>query len=244
MHDLIRGLCTIRARGEIFMQVIYPQNRDEVVNSLSSTTLEHVGLTMLRVLKIEGQAAVNLSLPREIGDFIHLRLLSVRNSSINGMSFSLSSLRCLQLLDLRMKLLVGSTDFEIPNMTGKSGQQRHLYNFCLHPHDAQGPNKLHPNSLKSLRTLVNIPMTFIDLNHWAQLTNLTKLGMFVDSGQNLEDIFEHDDTMFNHLQSLTLKLRRTSFEDDLMSTLEKLSNLRILRLDKNAFEGNEIVCTG
>ena len=109
---------------------------------------------------MEVQSVSDLCLPREIGELVHLRLLSLKNTRASKISFSLSNLRDLQMLDLRLHFF--RTNFEMANMIGKSGQLRHLYCFNLRPDDAEGPNKLHLSSLKSLRTLVNIPTTFID----------------------------------------------------------------------------------
>ncbi|PON87531.1 LRR domain containing protein [Trema orientale] len=41
---------------------------------------------------------------------------------------------------------------------------------------------------------------------------------------------------------MKLTLRRTSLEDDPMSVLEKLPDLRILRLDEDAFKGSKTIC--
>ena len=76
---------------------------------------------LLRVLNMKNYKGKNL--PKDIGHFIHLRLLSLKNSNINKVPSCLGNLRCLQTLDLRCCY---GPIVRVPNVFKEMGQLRHL----------------------------------------------------------------------------------------------------------------------
>ena len=56
---------------------------------------------LLRVLNLNSFKSENL--PKDIGSFIHLRFLSLKNSNINMVPSFLGNLRCLHTLDLQLR---------------------------------------------------------------------------------------------------------------------------------------------
>ncbi|CDP10112.1 unnamed protein product [Coffea canephora] len=95
---------------------------------------------MLRVLAIEGIPG-HLRLPKAIGELIHLRYLSLRNSVFLCLPSSLGNLQNLQTLDLRAGVC------RIPNVLWKLRQLRYLYlpgckNLCCKNLRLKGLDKL------------------------------------------------------------------------------------------------------
>ncbi|PQM39505.1 hypothetical protein Pyn_00497 [Prunus yedoensis var. nudiflora] len=157
--------------------------------------------TLLRVLKFEHMDGRKCELPGEIGNLVHLRFLSVKDSDIVVMPSSIANLVCLQTLDLRTT----SWDCKIPNgnVFSKMEKLRHIY---LPPYDYVGVKRpLFATEAINLHTIVNICIQAYDLDDFVKLTNLRKLGVitFAEGEKKLEVT----NIIFNHLQSLSVDSR-------------------------------------
>lgn len=136
----------------------------------NSQILWYKNFTLLRVLKFEGIKST-YKLPDEIGNLVHLRFLSVKDSMFPAVPSSIANLVCLQTLDLRSS----SDSLEIANRNAFSMMEklRHLY---LHqnyfPRDL-----LFPIEAVNLHTVVNIGAS--DLDDFVKPTNLRKLGIYI-----------------------------------------------------------------
>lgn len=156
---------------------------------------------LLRVLKFEDiKAEPEVELPSILGNLVHLRFLSLRNSEIKRLPVSVVNLVCLQTLDLRS---VDWVCVKIPNVFRKMHNLRHLYLPLNH----RVTKKLSLATLQKLRTLVNISSQDCDLKDIVKLTNLRKL--VVDAPRstefkNIENSINSGSITFDHLQSLSL----------------------------------------
>ncbi|KAM1556737.1 hypothetical protein ACFX15_039688 [Malus domestica] len=149
---------------------------------------------LLRVLKLEGILSY-VELPSNIGNLVHLRFLSLRESHVRRLPSSLGNLVCLQTLDLRLYVGWG---VKVPNVIWKMKELRHLY---LPVSGYRGKLKL--ATLGNLQSLVNVAGADCDLTHLAELTNLRK--MFIQGEvKNMEEMLKSTGITFNHLRSLSL----------------------------------------
>ncbi|XP_068333662.1 putative disease resistance protein At1g50180 [Pyrus communis] len=166
----------------------YPRNKRPV-----SSLFEDFKL--LRVLKVEGMAAL-VDLPNEIGNMVHLRFLSLRNSRIKQLPSCLGNLILLQTLDLRIHY---DSDM-LPNVFWKMVQLRHLYlplNYTAHG------NRLHLSTLHNLQTLNYVSSDCCELNDLAGLTGLRKLAIELASPlKNLEETLKGISSTLNGIRSL------------------------------------------
>ncbi|PRQ36686.1 putative P-loop containing nucleoside triphosphate hydrolase, leucine-rich repeat domain, L [Rosa chinensis] len=236
---------------------------------------------LLRALMIEGMddGKVKIELPREIGNMVHLRFLSLRNSNIKSFPPFLGNLICLQTLDFR----VTDGDMFILNVICKMNKLRHLYL----PLSYRARGILQLSTLGDLQTLNSVSSRYCDLNDLAKLGYLRKLTIRLSSSQskNLEKILDAAGSVLNGIRSLWLEndvgmesgaevsqivarcgqiyklelwgptlelpkefhsysnltkllLWNCALKDDQMAVLEKLPNLKSLRLWRNVFEEN------
>ncbi|KAM6598102.1 hypothetical protein CsatA_008626 [Cannabis sativa] len=134
-----------------------------------------------------------LKLPKEIGNLIHLRLLSILNWRIKEIPSSFGNLRCLQ------TLRVGTQDnFIIPSSMWKLEQLRHLH-FC--GGDIKFGKFLRSTKSRNLQTLVGIDTEDLLLSDLLQLESLKKLGICVNG--NFETFLHNPQSLtFTHLFSL------------------------------------------
>ncbi|PRQ36684.1 putative P-loop containing nucleoside triphosphate hydrolase, leucine-rich repeat domain, L [Rosa chinensis] len=155
---------------------------------------------LLRALRIEGMndREVEIELPREIGNMVHLRFLSLRNSNIKSFPPFLGNLICLQTLDFHVR----NDHMFIPNVICKMNKLRHLYL----PYDYTARGKLQLSTLGDLQTLNSISSRRCDLNDLAKLGNLRKLKIQLSSSQskNLEKILDAAGCVLNGIRSLRL----------------------------------------
>ncbi|XP_008224014.2 PREDICTED: putative disease resistance protein At1g50180 [Prunus mume] len=150
---------------------------------------------VLRVLKVEGLYEVEVELPSEIGNMVHLRFLSVNGSYIKTLPPSLGNLVCLQTLDCRVHNYI----VVIPNVIKKMKQLRHLY-LPLY-YTAKGNLEL--STLGHLQTLSGLSSKYCDLKDVGRLTNLRKLKISLSSSlQNLEEILKSTGSTLNRIRSL------------------------------------------
>ncbi|XP_010058347.2 probable disease resistance RPP8-like protein 2 [Eucalyptus grandis] len=156
----------------------------------------------LRVLKLE-KLRVMRSLPKSVGDLVHLRFLSLAGSIFNGLPQSMGNLVCMEFLDLVMNK---DTTVFMPNVLWKMRRLRYLrlpYNFDVKEKFHGARKKLWLGTLKNLRTLRNFNLEKCDVNDVGKLTNLQKLNVFVwDDPIELE--------IFPQLAEFNLKYLRSS----------------------------------
>ncbi|MBA0742685.1 hypothetical protein Gogos_015718, partial [Gossypium gossypioides] len=216
---------------------------------------------LLRVLNYEIRRTRDLfggwKLPsdigNDIGNLVHLRFLSLRNLKFqwSKLPSSLGNLRCLQTLDLR----VGNCRIHVPNVIWRMEQLRHLYL----PSNCKSSTKLKLGTLRKHLTLVNFNTKNCYLKDLINMTNLRELeiyGPFYIENFNEEELGENPPIIGSkYLHSLSIinygehgsvdpKHLAVSFlavQEDPMPTLEKLPNLRILKLV--SFEGKEMFCS-
>ncbi|XP_062000339.1 probable disease resistance RPP8-like protein 2 [Rosa rugosa] len=158
---------------------------------------------LLRVLKFEDmKAEPDIELPSNIGNLVHLRFLSLKNSEIKRLPSSAANLVCLETLDLRC---VEWVSVKIPNVFRKMAKLRHLY-LPLN-HRVTVTEKLSLATLHNLQTLVNISSQDCDLKDLIVLTNLRKLVLHAwgpTEFETLEKIMKDGGITFRHLRSLSL----------------------------------------
>ncbi|KAM6578970.1 hypothetical protein CsatB_030807 [Cannabis sativa] len=134
----------------------------------------------LRVLIIGHQPVdiySTLKLPKEIGNLIHLRLLSIPFLNIKEIPSSFGNLRCLQTLRVRSKSDI------IPSSMSKLEQLRHLYIYNGYGSTRFG-NVLKSTMFRNLQTLVGIGTKYHLLSDFLPLESLKKLSIFVDGNFN------------------------------------------------------------
>ena len=120
---------------------------------------------LLRVLNLENYTR---NLPEEVGLLIHLKFLSIKNSTMTSLPSSLGNLRCLQTLDLR------SHEMSVTNVFKKMEQLRHLYL----PSKYKVSEKLQLANLCYLQTLENVQPKTIQMATSFKLNCLQVLGVW------------------------------------------------------------------
>ncbi|KAK9931203.1 hypothetical protein M0R45_018490 [Rubus argutus] len=173
---------------------------------------------LLRVLKIEGmklQKGKGLVLPSAIGNMVHLRYLSLRDSAIKTFPRFVGNLICLQTLDFRVQ----NNYMFIPNVIWKMNRLRHLYL----PWEYRASGKLQLYTLGDLQTLNSVSSGCCDLNDVAKLRNLRKLRIRLESRpwKNLEKILEAAGSVLNGIRSLWLwnNVRMESGAEEVMQQI-------------------------
>ncbi|XP_060967016.1 putative disease resistance protein At1g50180 [Cannabis sativa] len=149
----------------------------------------------LRVLIIGHQYAFSdtLKLPKEIGNLIHLRLLSILDWRIKEIPSSFGNLRCLQTLRVSTE-----DNIIIPSSMCKLEQLRHLH---FSDWGIKFGNFLRSTKSRNLQTLVGIGTKDLLLTDLLQLESLKKLGIHVDG--NFDRFLHNPQTLtFNRLLSL------------------------------------------
>ncbi|KAI8533107.1 hypothetical protein RHMOL_Rhmol11G0270300 [Rhododendron molle] len=162
-------------------------------NGLEDSDFRHVKsifkgfklLTFLDLEKIKFTGKTKI-LPKAIGNLIHLRYLSTRDSEIDGLPPSIGNLRFLETLDLRNKWYPA----KIPNVLWRLGELRHLY-LPTRIEGRHGPFrvKLRLDGLSNLETLEGFTTYTCEVRSFSTLTNLRKLRISVTL-KNLAVILE------------------------------------------------------
>ncbi|XP_062083417.1 putative disease resistance protein At1g50180 [Humulus lupulus] len=156
---------------------------------------------MLRVLIIDDILKIGrtATLPKEIGNLIHLRLFSMPRSRIKMIPSYFGNWRCLQTLKVRIK-----SGIEIPNSMCKLEQLRHLYILNHFTGVGIGEFLRSTKSRNLLQTLVGIGTKHLVLSDLLQLKNLKKLAILVDGNFNS---FLHNPQTLTFTRLLSLRLR-------------------------------------
>ncbi|XP_016647179.1 PREDICTED: disease resistance protein RPP8-like [Prunus mume] len=180
---------------------------------------------VLRVLKVEGLDEVEVELPSEIGNMVHLRFLSVSNSKIKSFPPSLGNLVCLQTLDFRVPIYFVMV---IPNVIMKMKQLRHLYL----PFGYTVKGTLELSTLSHLQTLYYLSSEYCDLKDVVRLNNLRKLKIRVSSSlQNLEEILKSTGSALNCIRSLTVENKMNSGKEQAMQIVSSCRHIYKLKLE-------------
>ena len=209
------------------------------------------GFKLLRVLNL-GMVEV-LEIPKEVGRLIHLRYLRIRAPGIRHVPSSICNLLNLQTLDMRESSLSN-----LPDGIWKLQQLRHLNLFHLRSlPEHWGTDE---KSLENLQTLscMRPQKGMKHLMVRAKFPNINKLKLASQNPDETADFLESLDHLY-HLQSLKIEspsklpdpsafpltltkitLQDTTLGDSCMKRLEKLPNLRILKLQKNSVSIKEI----
>ena len=230
-----------------------------VLNSVNLLTSMFKNCKSLRVLNLENCRTHSGDLPEDIGCLIHLRFFSLKNSNVRNLPSSLGKLNSLQTLDVR------SWEYNfpvtVPNVFKKMKQLRHLYL----PKEYRVNEKLELADLCCLLTLVNVELKTIQMSTSFKFSRLQVLGMQVQTDNNewADDAIQilisscpciHKLNLYFSIKKLPeacqfspklakLTLNGSLLEEDPMTTLEKLPNLKILSLFNNAFAGKNMVCS-
>nr|POF15958.1 putative late blight resistance protein like r1b-13 [Quercus suber] len=209
------------------------------------------GFKLLRVLNL-GMVEV-LDIPKEVGRLIHLRYLRIRGPVIKRVPSSICNLLNLQTLDMRE-----STLNNLPNGIWKLQQLRHLHLFLFRGLPERWGTE--EKSLGNLQTLscIRPQKEMKRLMVRVKFPNISKLKLASENPDETADFLESLDHLY-HLQSLKIEsssklpnpsafpltltkitLKDTTLGDNCMKRLEKLPNLRILKLQKNSVSLKEI----
>ncbi|XP_062083903.1 putative disease resistance protein At1g50180 isoform X1 [Humulus lupulus] len=158
---------------------------------------------MLRVLIII-ESIRPTTLPKEIGNLIHLRLFSMPKSIIEMIPSYFGNWRCLQTLRLY------TNSDKIPNSMCKLEQLRHLYLSSRFTGVRIGEFLRSTKSRNLLQTLVGIGTQHLVLSDLLQLKNLKKLAIYVDG--NFDSFLHNPQTLtFTRLLSLRLRAKKIDF---------------------------------
>ncbi|KAI7981571.1 putative disease resistance protein [Camellia lanceoleosa] len=175
----------------------------------------------LRVINFDGNAFVKpegiKELPKEIGNLILLRYLSLYRTAFTKLPSSIGNLRHLQTLDLRTT----SNMITVPNVLWQMEGLVHLYlpfYFCTE-------GKLRVDGLRNLGTLQNLQSDKVNVRDLFKLTNLRRLENVFVNGE-LEDLTMVNNYILNgnhQLQHASIFIRNCDLcSEDGLSSLRKL----------------------
>lgn len=189
---------------------------------------------LLRVLDLEGfgkgSVAPDLKISDHIGELIHLKFFSIRNTTITELPPSIEKLSSLLTLDLR-----SDATLEIPNVIWKLRNLRNLYfpkNCSSRSNEIQLPSK-------KLRKVKYLPAMSINIESLNSLRELVVHRQ--DCYEAMAETFKLPSKMLQNLTSLSLT--DTKSDRDPMEELEKLPSLEILNLWRDAFTGVRMNCS-
>ncbi|XP_039173113.1 probable disease resistance RPP8-like protein 2 [Eucalyptus grandis] len=175
----------------------------------------------LRVLKLEN-LNVKRSLPKSMGDLVHLRFLSLAGSDFNSLPQSMGNVVCMEFLDLVVTRYI---TVSIPNVLWKMRRLRYLHlphKFAIKEKILWDRKKLRLGTLKNLRTLKNFDLKKCDVNDIDKFTNLQKLTVLDKYGcVKLEMFPQLVEFNLKHLRFLSLYLQYNLWTE---GELSKMSN--------------------
>ncbi|KAA8548839.1 hypothetical protein F0562_000523 [Nyssa sinensis] len=188
--------------------------------------LDFSDLKLLRILELEGFDFVEEDIPKAIGKLALLRYLSLRDCRIKKLPSSIGSLRCLLILDLRVRHV---DSMYMPNVLREMENLRHLYL----PTFTTGLNNLQLDGLSKLETLVNFDCSIFDVKDLFKLRNLRLLKATLSGNATaIKDLVEGI-TPENRLLSLSLGIHDCSFcsEEDLTLLRKLLGCSQLYKLE-------------
>eukprot|EP00268_Persea_americana_P045903 TRINITY_DN4704_c0_g2_i1.p1 TRINITY_DN4704_c0_g2~~TRINITY_DN4704_c0_g2_i1.p1 ORF type:complete len:842 (+),score=93.30 TRINITY_DN4704_c0_g2_i1:207-2732(+) len=227
-----------------------------------------IGGKLIRVLDAE-RVNTGRTLPKKIGEFVHLRYLNLRSTRINSFPIFMGNLSNLQTLEL-------TCHGTLPNAIWNLERLRHLYAYRC---DVDG----HPylNNIRNIQTLCLVAGSWME-NGLDKMTNLRKMGITEDlmSEHNVRfDLIEKlcslrslkimnlSPILFSmsfahhlHLYKMylcgqieklpdfppylaKLSLYNSQLEQDAIAIIEKLPHLQILRLGKGSYCSKQLICS-
>ncbi|MBA0861569.1 hypothetical protein Goshw_029119 [Gossypium schwendimanii] len=204
-------------RSLLFFRVYHNQSQvNYYINDpykMEVSDLDYIGKSfkLLRILELEGIPCSKVS--SRIGVLIHLKYLGLKETNLQELSPSISSLRNLQTLDVAANLHLKI----IPNVIWKLIKLRHLY-MCGHKYG--GP--LRVDTLLHLQVLSEINVEKWMQNNPAKLTSLRKLGIRGNFSFKATEIFNSILALVQ-LQSLYLRAEDADFPP--LTQLSALQNL-------------------
>ncbi|KAG5016707.1 hypothetical protein JHK85_022843 [Glycine max] len=176
-----------------------------------------VKFKLFQVLDLEGIKGVKgQSLPKEVGNLLWLKFLSLKRTRIQILPSSLGNLDNLQFLNLQT---VNKVTVEIPNVICKLKRLRHLYlpNWC-----GNATNNLQLENLANLQTIVNFLACKCDVKDLLKLKKLRKLVLKDPRHfQKFSESFSPPNKRLDCLLSLSLRTDMLSFPENVVD-VEKL----------------------
>ena len=180
-----------------------------------------------------------MKLPKEIGEFIHLKYFRFLGPRGTRFPWSIGRLINLETLDLRHNI-----DLDIPFSIWKLHQLRHLYlgldTILRMPIRDQRCFSSHLGIDKK----TNLQTLYVEQHGWVvrrglpKLTQLRKLYIY---GRNMRSNSSYELIFPSNLVELILDY--CFLKQDPMLTVGKLPNLRALKLIDSAYIGNKITCS-
>ena len=225
---------------------------------------------LLRVLNLENFQNYLMKLPKDLGCLIHLRFLSLKGSDVNNVPSSIGNLRCLQTLDLRywnedvrvpnvFKKMEQLRHLYLPK-DYKVYEKLELGHLCylqtlvnVWPKKIRLPTSFTFNRLRVLKVAPiydeSGPDIIETLNVRSYFEGSPDIIQILSSCPHIYKL-----RLYGYIKKLPevhqfsanlakLTLKYTYLEEEPMATLEKLPNLKILRLLFRAFEGKNMVCS-
>ena len=267
MHDLLRDLAISKAKDSKFFEVrgnifAYPFNPRRLIAHDSQNISQHLSnchslrslicsihiprvnfWSCLRSAKLLTVLDLTLrpekKLPKEIGEFIHLKYFRFLGPDQTRFPWSIGRLINLETLDLRDNFRL-----DIPFSIWKLHQLRHLY-LGTYPilrmpiHDQRCfSSHLGIDKLTNLQTLHVERLEWVVRRGLPKLTQLRKLYI---GEPNMSSNISYELIFPSNLVEYTLAY--CHLKQDPMLTLGKLPNLRALKLIHNAYIGEEITCS-
>ena len=196
-------------------------------------------LTVLDLTVDRGLQIPEMKLPKEIGEFIHLKYFRFLGSHKTRFPWSIGRLINLETLDLRVNFYL-----DIPFSIWKLHQLRHLY---LGGYTILRMPKRYQRCFSShlgIDKMTNLQTLYVEQHGWVvrrglpKLTQLRKLHIY---GPNMRSNSSYELIFPSNLVELILD--RCCLKQDPMLTLGKLPNLRALKLIRNAYLRGKITCS-
>ena len=180
-----------------------------------------------------------MKLPKEIGEFIHLKYFRFLGPGKTRFPWSIGRLINLETLDLRDNFYL-----DIPSSIWKLHQLRHLYLAAGKFFRMQIRDQRCFSSHLGIDKMTNLQTLYVEEHGWVmrrglpKLTQLRKLYIF---GSNMGSNSSYELIFPSNLVELILDCCR--LKQYPMLTLGKLPNLRALKLIHDAYIGEEITCS-
>ncbi|KAL3507583.1 hypothetical protein ACH5RR_032965 [Cinchona calisaya] len=177
---------------------------------------------MLRVLDLEG-FCLGIKPLKAVRNLVHLRYLSFRKSDLQVLPSSVSHLKYLQTLDLRVDF---STYLALPDVIWKLENSRHLYL----PPSHKNTNSLKLGSLKKLETLKNFDSRVSHVEDILKLTKLQNLGAIISVDFSyLRGIINYLTISPNHIRESSFLIYYEFCSDVELRLLEQLLGCHHIR---------------